>query len=76
MLERMWKLGYTLPLLGELQICRTSGDIISKVFIISSMSYDQYMVICKSLFYTVIILKWVLDTLVVILYLYCTFFFF
>ncbi|XP_005408018.1 PREDICTED: olfactory receptor 8K3-like [Chinchilla lanigera] len=47
--------------------------IVSELFILSAMSYDRYVAICKPLLYTVIISPRVCWVLVVIPYLYCTF---
>ncbi|XP_004645852.1 olfactory receptor 8K3-like [Octodon degus] len=45
----------------------------SELFILSAMSYDRYVAICKPLFYTVIMSSRVCWVLVVIPYFYCTF---
>ncbi|XP_028635161.1 olfactory receptor 8K3-like [Grammomys surdaster] len=47
--------------------------IVSELFILSAMSYDRYVAICKPLFYTVIMSKRLCWVLVAIPYLYCTF---
>ncbi|KAF7485363.1 hypothetical protein GHT09_003072 [Marmota monax] len=47
--------------------------IITELFILSAMSYDHYVAICKPLFYTVIMSQRVCHILVAIPYLYCTF---
>ncbi|XP_034351356.1 olfactory receptor 8K3-like [Arvicanthis niloticus] len=47
--------------------------IVSELFILSAMSYDRYVAICKPLFYTVIMSKRLCWILVAIPYLYCTF---
>ncbi|XP_059115256.1 olfactory receptor 8K3-like [Peromyscus eremicus] len=47
--------------------------IVSELFILSAMSYDRYVAICKPLLYTVIMSHRVCWVLVVIPYLYCTF---
>ncbi|XP_048216000.1 olfactory receptor 8K3-like [Perognathus longimembris pacificus] len=45
----------------------------SELFILSAMSYDRYVAICKPLLYTVIMSQRVCWVLVAIPYLYCTF---
>ncbi|XP_040860052.1 olfactory receptor 8K3-like [Ochotona curzoniae] len=47
--------------------------IISELFILSAMSYDRYVAICKPLLYTVIMSQKICQVLVGIPYLYCTF---
>ncbi|XP_008834311.1 olfactory receptor 8K3-like [Nannospalax galili] len=47
--------------------------IVNELFILSAMSYDRYVAICKPLLYTVIMSKRLCWLLVVIPYLYCTF---
>ncbi|EDL27370.1 olfactory receptor 1087 [Mus musculus] len=47
--------------------------IISELLILSAMSYDRYVAICKPLLYTVIMSQRVCQVLVAIPYLYCTF---
>ncbi|XP_012884499.1 PREDICTED: olfactory receptor 8K3-like [Dipodomys ordii] len=47
--------------------------IISELFILSAMSYDRYVAICKPLLYTIIMSQSVCHMLVAIPYLYCTF---
>ncbi|XP_005408286.1 PREDICTED: olfactory receptor 8K3-like [Chinchilla lanigera] len=45
----------------------------SELFILSAMSYDRYVAICKPLFYTVVMSPRVCWVLVAVPYLYCTF---
>ncbi|XP_069887985.1 olfactory receptor 8K3-like [Dipodomys merriami] len=45
----------------------------SELFILSAMSYDRYVAICKPLLYTVVMSQRVCWVLVAIPYLYCTF---
>ncbi|ERE69566.1 olfactory receptor 8K3 [Cricetulus griseus] len=45
----------------------------SELFILSAMSYDRYVAICKPLLYTVIMSQKVCWILVIVTYLYCTF---
>ncbi|XP_031226740.1 olfactory receptor 8K3-like [Mastomys coucha] len=47
--------------------------IVSELFILSAMSYDRYVAICKPLLYTVIMSQRLCWVLVAIPYLYCTF---
>uniref|UniRef100_A0A8C6IB87 Olfactory receptor n=1 Tax=Mus spicilegus TaxID=10103 RepID=A0A8C6IB87_MUSSI len=47
--------------------------IVSELFILSAMSYDRYVAICKPLLYTVIMSQKLCWVLVAIPYLYCTF---
>ncbi|XP_042531634.1 olfactory receptor 8K3-like [Dipodomys spectabilis] len=47
--------------------------IISELFILSAMSYDRYVAICKPLLYTIIMSQRMCHMLVAIPYLYCTF---
>ncbi|XP_012975394.1 olfactory receptor 8K3-like [Mesocricetus auratus] len=47
--------------------------IVSELFILSAMSYDRYVAICKPLLYTVIMSQRVCWMLVAVPYLYCTF---